>query len=841
MRRLAPLLTLLLAALACQVVPTPPPLKSTPRFWLTPSPSSAPLPAAPTASPAAQTRPTGSPGDLPPFPVFPPDTFAAGVPQGWQASGAATLGPALPADLSAAANLAVAAGLTERQRQALARQGFTAVQGQEASFADIRERVALRYGQPYYLTTDAAYHALHLALDETLAALEREELLRRMTILTQAALTQTLSYAPQVQGKELEQAVRLSAAYLGVALRLFDPQTALPPELEPLVAPQVAQILAARGLETSTLFPGFQDDFSAYRPTGHYAGDPALEAYFRGMTWLGRVNFALDQPVPDAPETRLPLVLTLALRQAQVAPGISAAQEWAQVNAALDFLTGPRDDSGPPEYAALMDRAYGPGVTVIGLADPSRWQLFQAFAGELPPPQIGSPLLVSLQELETGQGWRFMGQRRSLDGYILQNLLYDRVGAPEKPRLLPSGLDLAAALGSPAAEAALQKAGETAYARYPEQLAALQAKVQAEPETAWLASVYTRWLHAFQAQLPQRDARYPAYMRTPAWTYKDLNTVLGSWAELKHATALYGKLPESVAGGGPPASGPAPAWVEPDPLVFYRLAHTATAAASGLQSLGYQGVFDADPQQPGLGRLLTGLLDLGDRLNRLGDIAAAELAGKSPSESDRELILAPLGPAEQRAEQERLAAAGRPTAPLPLPPAPVIAAVAGGGERILQAGVGQIDRLYVLVPIDGQLQIAQGGIFSYYEFPQPRSGRLTDAEWRHLLVVEPPARPAWSAELYLPDGSPVDVLAFRPGDVYRVTLAGGRLNLRQAPDRNSAAVHQLQAGDYVTITGGPQQADGFTWWQLRLEPPGSPPIEGWAVEDPAWFERAYGQ
>ena len=36
-------------------------------------------------------------------------------------------------------------------------------------------------------------------------------------------------------------------------------------------------------------------DFSQFKPRGHYAGDTALEAYFRAMIWLGRTDLRFLQ------------------------------------------------------------------------------------------------------------------------------------------------------------------------------------------------------------------------------------------------------------------------------------------------------------------------------------------------------------------------------------------------------------------------------------------------------------------------------------------------------------------------------------------------------------------
>jgi hypothetical protein len=54
-------------------------------------------------------------------------------------------------------------------------------------------------------------------------------------------------------------------------------------------------------------------------------------------------------------------------------------------------------------------------------------------------------------------------------------------------------------------------------------------------------------------------------------------------------------------------------------------------------------------------------------------------------------------------------------------------------------------------------------------------------------------------------------------------------------------LEQLAAGEYVEILEGPVRADGRTWWRMGCEWCRGGGVEGWAVEDQAWYERAHGQ
>src|SRR6185503_9894127 len=80
-------------------------------------------------------------------------------------------------------------------------------------------------------------------------------------------------------------------------------------------------------------------------------------------------------------------------------------------------------------------------------------------------------------------------------------------------------------------------------------------------------------------------------MQSTAWQDKQLNTALGSWAELKHDTLLYAKQPYGGLGGG--GDGPRPPdpvlalnYVEPVPEVYARLAALARMTRSGLEQRG---------------------------------------------------------------------------------------------------------------------------------------------------------------------------------------------------------------------------------------------------------------
>jgi hypothetical protein len=287
-------------------------------------------------------------------------------------------------------------------------------------------------------------------------------------------------------------------------------------------------------------------------------------------------------------------------------------------------------------------------------------------------------------------------------------------------------------------------------------------------------------------------------------------------------------------------SGPAPSYVEPEPEAFYRMAYMAKMLSCGIQQIVQVGPCQLDISYPpnftDLGSYAYGMMNLAYRFQIFGDIAVKELAGQPLTEDENNAISACLGMIECMNTDTGYV---QPHGEMPKPP--VIAAVSGAQDSVLEAGVGYVDRIYVVVPLEGKRQVAQGGVFSYYEFTQPRDQRLTDEEWRAKLAgAEAPSLPAWASNFVLQGGNSTSWLAFRVGDIYLITEAGDKLNVRDTPSISGKVLMQLKPGDYIEITDGPVQANGHTWWKIGVFGMGIDlESNGWAVENQDWYVRSY--
>jgi hypothetical protein len=325
---------------------------------------------------------------------------------------------------------------------------------------------------------------------------------------------------------------------------------------------------------------------------------------------------------------------------------------------------------------------------------------------------------------------------------------------------LPKGLDLFAAMGSDRAYQLLDQMGETHYASYPEQMQKMQDWMSGLTVGEWTETLYNTWLYTFGPLIEVPGEGYPEFMRSSAWLDKQLNTVLGSWSELKHDTILYAKQVYAELGGGAPPPEPAPpkGYVEPVPQFFARLAALSAMTRDGMQSRGLLNELDATSLD-----MLEGLA------TSFQTMAEKELRGEPLTEDEYYTIRFYGGQLEtltMAAADSDVQDAYAPRFMEEEPQAAVVADVATNPApppTVLEEAVGRINPIFVVVPIveaDGTtyLQVAKGGVFSYYEFPWPMDDRLTDEKWRGMLddgTAPPP--PEWTASFLVEEAEYADL------------------------------------------------------------------------------------
>ena len=622
---------------------------------------------------------------------------------------------------------------------------------------------------PNFVTTDSMLHNYHLMFDFLLKQLEEQKLVAELKQLNASMLSESLNQYNNLKGTEWENAAKRNVGFFAVGSKLLNPSVSIPSIVANEVNQELALIEAHQGIAKSPVMnigggedimidtpqgpqplEALKEDYSQYIPRGHYDKTEQLKVYFKSMMWYGRLTFRLK----NDDEIKSGILITLALNKE------SNQASWNKIYEPVNFFVGKSDDITYYQFKDLVKQVYGDNATPqTASADKNKFTSFVDATKTLEPPQINSmPIFqasIQADREKEIKGFRFMGQRFTIDASIFQRLVYREVGdktkscqafKPEETgclsgaRCLPKGLDIPATMGSNEAKNILNGMGETKYACYPENMSKMNEYVLGLNTEIWTQNLYWGWLYQLRPLLDVKQSGYPTFMQNAAWLRKDLNTFLGSWSELKHDTILYAKQVYAELGGGGPEKKDDRGYVEPNPYVYARLASLLKMTNEGLEIRG----------------LLTPSMK--DNLSKMEQLAMSlktisekELNNENLTDADYELIRSYGGqlehfwleinkdePQYKELDQRNF---------LDQNPAAIIADVATDPNgQVLEEGTGKISEIYVVVPIDGKLRIAKGGVYSYYEFTWPMSDRLTDKKWREMLNASPaPKLPTWTS------------------------------------------------------------------------------------------------
>lgn len=344
--------------------------------------------------------------------------------------------------------------LSPNQRTVLEKNGFFATPSQFDQIHQIYQ-YASKQNMPVYVTTDAILHTFHLLFDYSLRVTELEYFYPSLENLTQALLNYELAKLKATKLTNVKTALKKNIAYLSVAASLLDEKFKPPASVAKMVNAELKLIKEHQGIAQSEIFK-YKEDYSQYVPRGHYTRNEKFEKYFKAMMWYGRISFYLKPSNKKSDLdlgralTRQAILLVDALKNSLV--GNESAQKiWEQIYNPLSYLIGKTDDLNYYDYLKLITQLY-PNKDLYKKIEPDvNIDKFIAAAQRLPAPKILSTYYLktdTTSALEATRSFRLFGQRYIPDSYIFQQLVYDKVGTTQKPRYLPKGLDVLAALGS---------------------------------------------------------------------------------------------------------------------------------------------------------------------------------------------------------------------------------------------------------------------------------------------------------------------------------------------------------------------------------------------------------
>jgi hypothetical protein len=460
-----------------------------------------------------------------------------------------------------------------------------------------------------------------------------------------------------------------------------------------------------------------------------------MQAYFKAMMWLQTAPFCREK----AEQLKQATFMAFLLNTAQTQDGKSLISLYQSVYEPIVFLIGLPDNLSVMDIADYLkmenisDMETVLSGETLEKVDNMLFELGGTRNQIKPKIEITCPDKIN-----------FMPQRYLIDNDVLQNLVDEKENAE---RAFPKGLDVFAAFGSKSAIGLLNNfhKEKDAWNRYPVELSKMQRKFKNYDD--WDRSIYNKWIESL-LELQKTDKSYPLFMQTPAWDFKNMNTSLASWAELKHDAILYGEQPMTAECGGEdePPTPILKGYVEPNLKFWNKLSEMITLTQSLLEKH----------------KLLTN--DLTEKTEQLSEyvefliqVTQKELAKKELDESEYDKIrymgstiehftLSVLDP-DLHLDNWSLVKG----------PDKSIAVVADIYTRnvpncskngILHVACGNANNIYVVVEMGGYLYLTRGSTFSYYEFVQPLGTRLTDEEWQKMLKSgKAPAVPEWMKSL----------------------------------------------------------------------------------------------
>ncbi len=633
---------------------------------------------------------------------------------------------------------------------------------------------------PLYITADTPLHLFHIQFDETLKEIEEKCFYRDLILLIKEMLNASIGDYKNFKG-DLKEASRRNVAYFSVALKLLEPDFKVPLYVNKEVEWEIKKIEENKEItdyadaRENALFR-IPEDYTQYKPRGHYTRSDTLKRYFKAMMWFGRMTFLMkghekfgkfippDSALTDRETAKIQtlqaMLISSNLLKLKLTDGRDGLSIWERIYKVTSFYAGFADDLSLYDYVKAMKAVFGERFKAEDMLKEDKLTRFLLELSKLSPPKIfsgtgGAGLDIKSEEehrytsfkqldniLNHTMGFRFMGQRYIPDSYILGQLVSPGAGSiprkiPERftvvyieddrvpggyysIRGFPRGLDVFSVFGSKRAEEILKAKKDDEYPKYYEQLEKLRNEFKELKEEDWNRNLYWSWLYALKTLCEERGRGYQTYQRTEAYLDRELRTALASWSALRHNTILYAKqsyTPEfRTTSVEKPFYLPTPKGiVEPIPSFYAKILNTAKMAYEGLNELG---VLDEKAKNR--------LSSLVSTLERLYDICKKQVENKTLTEDDNE-FLANFPNALKNAIGD-VDEMGLKTT--------IIADVHTdlNTRECLEEASGYLDYVIVAYKMpDGNIILAVGPVLSYYEFRHPMSDRLTDERWQEML------------------------------------------------------------------------------------------------------------
>jgi hypothetical protein len=626
---------------------------------------------------------------------------------------------------------------------------------------------------PVLITSDSILHAMHRSFDNILIELENGVFMPTIMKLLRDTESALSSEVTSVKAPSVLESAKDVDLYLTVARNLIQPDSSTlecdgqdadldscspgadktPPAALTVHSrlgqdDKVAEILGAIRAEDPSRRVSFygrprppQIDWSQFRPRGHYTKSPALKRYFRAMMWLGRVDVGFNLAATDAAFGKVDAAREL--RDAALLSWVFSAEQaesLADLDRVIGFLVGTSDNVTVADMRAAINKA-----GMYGADDLARPEVLEALSrglagrGQRIRSQIGARAPGGGPEVPLPDVFQLFGQRFAIDSFVLSKVVFDSIEfkGERTERGMPTGLDVMASLGNDEAVGLAEP--DLRQWHYGANLLAARRVIEERPPAAWDGTQYDLWLSALAKldDIPE-GTDFPEVMRSQAWARKQLQTQLGSWAELRHDTILYVKQSYTMHIVCEYPTG----YVEPYPDFYARIARFASQAKWRIGAM----------KPVWIAGIVSFLDQFESIVRKLEALARKELAAQPFGADEKKFIKETIRREVQHDEggcgggsdtviytgwYPKLIYGGTPESW-----EPTVADVHTADGSVLEEAVGDVNFLVAAIDNRGDRTAYVGPVYSYYEFASGQ--RLTDEEWRKQIQDgRLPPRPEW--------------------------------------------------------------------------------------------------
>ena len=612
-----------------------------------------------------------------------------------------------------------------------------------------------------FITTDALLHIFHVVHDDMLKEIEKEHLYNSTELLVQdiqkMSMGEYQNTSPDLA--HVKEASRRNVVFATVACKLLNDSYPVPDYVEENVTEYVRKILDHN---TTEFYPG--DDYTQYKPRGHYEGDPALERYFRCMKWLSRRIFRIEDPY--CPEDSHIEIVQAVMISEMLRESPDDMELWGKIYNVTTLLVGTADSITPVMVGNATDNVFGSNFTISMLENASNIEKLRLEFGK---PEYPKSEIIPVPLLYPGdippKYIQFMGERYVPDSYVFQQDTFPHISNESR---MPKGLEvMATMLGSERADYLMESEKET-YPGLESQMNKLKLEFENYTTEDWKKNIYCNWFYTLDPLLVEFNESYPRFMQNTAWQDEKLNTALSSWTQLRHDYILYAKqtyVPCPAAEGY--------GYVEPIPEFYSRLSSLCRKIETELSG---EGVLPKKHRD--------GLGSLARKLDTLGTYAQKITRNETLTTKDGEYVYG--------GEQDDIHGFGlwlleffsgwdggikeeEPT---------LVADVCTNSntKRVLHEGVGRFNPVIIVYEQpDGEVLAGIGYVMSYYEFEEENFTRVSDSEWKKRVETGAlPPRPLWTGSFLYP---PAEWITPQKGDLNddgNVTVADAVIALRMA-------------------------------------------------------------